>query len=276
MVNTLPAIPFDSHAQGRETLIVVAIGVSVAAVAGVVFSLFPGIDIGISQVFYRDDNSFALAASPFWQGLRVVFLRGFTLWYVAVGVCGVLTFRWQKTVLALDWQRWLFIGACSLAGPLLLVNVVLKEQWGRWRPREIFELGGREIFTPVLDTAGSCTDNCSFVSGEVASMAMLFFSLAFATRHWRPVFYGLGVAMGGLEAFIRIGQGGHFLSDAIFAIALMAVLAAAVHAWFFLSSYSPLKPAQAGWKRLAHSLEAPLHTAGMRALDWLDKVAPRG
>ncbi len=270
-----PAIPFDRHANGRETLIVFVVAFGTAIAAGMIFTLFPGLDLGFSSLFLLDDETFALAVSPFWQGLREVFLRGFTIWYIGLIIAGVLAFRRQMPVLNLDWQRWLFMGACSIAGPLLLVNILLKELWGRWRPREIFELGGREIFTPVLDVTGSCTDNCSFVSGEVASMAMVFFALAFATRHWRPIHYGLALSMGVLEAFIRIGQGGHFLSDSIMAIALMAMIAAAIHAWFFLSPYSPLVPAQAGWKKLVHALEAPVHRAGERALDWLDKVAPK-
>ena len=65
-------------------------------------------------------------------------------------------------------------------------------------------------------------------------------ALAFATRHWRPIHYGLAVLLGALEAFIRVGQGGHFTSDAIFAGVLMALVACAVHGWFFLSAWSPL------------------------------------
>ncbi len=268
-------IPFDHHAEKRETFIVFAVSLAAAILAGLTFTLLPGLDLGFSRSFYLEDKTFSLAVSPFWNGLREVFLRGFTLWYVTVVIAGVLAFRRQFPVLNLDWQKWLYMGACSLAGPLLLVNVLLKEQWGRWRPREIFELGGREIFTPVLDATGTCADNCSFVSGEVASMAMVFFALAFATRHWRPVHYGLAVLMGGLEAFIRIGQGGHFLSDSILAIALMGMTASAIYFWFFLSRYSPLIPAQAGWKRLVYAAEKPVHHAGERVLDWLDKVAPR-
>jgi lipid A 4'-phosphatase len=268
-------IPFDRHANGRETVRVFVIAAGVAALAGIVFSTFPGLDIAVSGHFRREDGAFAFAVSPFFVGLRELFLRSFTLWYIALTVCGIVAFRRQRPVFNLDWKRWLYLGSCSLAGPLLIVNILLKEQWGRWRPREIFELGGREIFTPVLDTGGTCVNNCSFVSGEVASMAMVFFALAFATRHWRPIHYGLGVLMGGLEAFIRIGQGGHFLSDTIFAIVMMAMIAALMHAWFFISPYSPLEPARQGWKRLVDHAEEPLARIGARALDWLDKVAPR-
>jgi lipid A 4'-phosphatase len=233
-------IPFDVYAGARETAIVVAIACAIGLVAGLAFMLHPGLDIAASRVFLDSGYRFALVDSPFWQGLREWFMRGFTLWYVTVAVAGIAAFRQDMPVLGLDWKRWFYIGGCSLLGPLILVNLVLKEHWGRWRPRDIFELGGREIFTPVLATEGTCRDNCSFVSGEVASMVMLFMALAFATRHWRPIHYALAVLLGLVSAFIRVGQGGHFLSDAIFAGVLMALLAAVLHAWFFLSNQSPL------------------------------------
>jgi len=202
--------------------------------------VFPGLDIAISQHFLSENGKFWMARSDFWQGLREFFMRAFTLWYIVIVLAGLLAARLRKPVMNLDWQRWLYLGTCSLLGPLLLVNIILKEMWGRWRPREIIELGGQESFTSVLSTGGSCIDNCSFVSGEVASMVMIFMALALATRHWRPIHYGLAVLLGGLEAFIRVGQGGHFTSDAIFAGVLMVLVACAVHAWFFLGAWSPL------------------------------------
>jgi lipid A 4'-phosphatase len=233
-------IPFDAHASRRETMIVALAAFSIGLFAGLTFMWFPNLDIAISRSFLNENGKFWMARADLWQGLRELFMRGFTLWYIVICLAGVLAARLRKPVMNLDWQRWLYLGVCSLLGPLLLVNVILKETWGRWRPREIIELGGQESFTSVLNTAGGCASNCSFVSGEVASMVMIFMALAFATRHWRPIHYVLAVLMGGLEAFIRVGQGGHFTSDAIFAGVLMALVACAVHAWFFLSAWSPL------------------------------------
>jgi lipid A 4'-phosphatase len=235
-----PGVPFETHAGPRETLRVSFAALAVGLLTGVVFTLFPQFDIDVSRHFLEGRDTFRLANSVFWQGLREWFMNGFTVWYLVVVICGIAAFRQDAPVLNLDWRRWVYIAACSLAGPLILVNLLLKEFWGRWRPREIFELGGREIFTSPLDTGGSCADNCSFVSGEVASMVMLFMALAFATRHWRPIHYGLAILLGAVAAYIRVGQGGHFLSDALFAGVFMALVAAAIHAWFFLSPWSPL------------------------------------
>ena len=71
-------------------------------------------------------------------------------------------------------------------------------------------------------------------------MAMLFMALAFATRHWRPIHYGLAILLGAVEAFIRVSQGGHFLSDAIFSMLFMALVAAALYWAMFLRTKAPL------------------------------------
>lgn len=234
-------VPFERHADKRETLVVASIAATLGLATGLLFMFAPQIDIAVSRSFQLPGGEFALSKSDFWRGLRELFLRAFTIWYIAIPIAGVLAYRMARPVMNLDWRRWLYIGCCSLIGPLLLVNVILKEQWGRWRPREVLELGGNEGFTSVLDLAGSCDNNCSFVSGEVASMVMIFIALAFATRHWRPIHYGLAVVLGGLEALIRVGQGGHFLSDAIFAGVLMVLVAAVVQLWFFHSAFSPLR-----------------------------------
>lgn len=233
-------VPFSHHADRRETLLVAAIATVAGLGAGLIFMLFPQLDIAASGHFLTEKGKFALAVSDFWEGLRTIFLRAFTVWYIVIPVAAVVAFRLRRPVMNLEWRRWLYLGVCSLLGPLVLVNIILKEHWGRWRPREIVELGGAESFTPVLTLGGSCDSNCSFVSGEVASMVMVFIALAFATRHWRPIHYALAVIMGALSAYIRVGQGGHFLSDAIFAGVLMVLVAAAVHPWFFHSASSPL------------------------------------
>lgn len=231
---------FSGHADRRETAIVGAVALAVGIATAVIFTMRSDLDIAVSNAFLDEAGAFSLAGSPFWQSLRTLFLRGFTLWYVVIVAAWLFAAGRRSPVLGLGWERWFYMLLCSLAGPLLLVNVVLKEHWGRWRPREIFELGGREIFTPVLSPAGTCLDNCSFVSGEVASMAMVFIALAFSTRHWRPIHYALAVVMGAVEALIRVGQGGHFLSDSIFACVFMVLIAAGIYAWLFLSRFSPL------------------------------------
>jgi len=229
--------PWWTHTPSRsETLKVVASALLAAFLVGAIFSLFPALDIAVSGWFRNGDGGFALAASPFWRFLRRAFMNAFTVWYIVIAVACVATWEWRRTVLGFEFRKWFYLALCALAGPLLLVNIILKEQWGRWRPHAVTDLGGAEVFTRPLDWGGSCLDNCSFVSGEVASMVMVFVSLAFVTTAWRPVHYGFAVILGAVSALIRVGQGGHFLSDTLFAAILMVLVAAAIYWPMFLVS----------------------------------------
>lgn len=231
-------VAFGTHAGGRETAIVAGLALSAGIAAGVVFTVRPDLDLAASRLFFGGwKTGFPLAGQGFVQSLREFFLRSFTVWYIVVVCAGILAYRLRAPVLNLAPERWIYIGLCSIAGPLLLVNVFLKEYWGRWRPREIVEFGGYELFTTPFNLSGTCSDNCSFVSGEVASMVMIFVALGFATRHWRPIHFGLAIIMGALETFIRVSQGGHFLSDSIFSAVLMTLTAAGLYWLMFLSRW---------------------------------------
>jgi len=102
-------------------------------------------------------------------------------------------------------------------GPGLIVNTLLKEHWGRPRPRDMIEFGGTEAFVPV-GTVGQPDGNEGFPSGH-AAMGFYFLSLYILWRGRRPraamsALVG-GLAAGGLLGFQRIAAGAHFLSDVL-------------------------------------------------------------
>ena len=102
-------------------------------------------------------------------------------------------------------------------GPGLLVNVALKDNWGRPRPVHITHFGGDKRFTAFWDFRGVCQRNCSFVSGEAASAAWTIAPAALAPSSWRPLAYGAALTFYIAIALLRIAVGAHFLSDIIFA-----------------------------------------------------------
>lgn len=240
----------SAMAGAEETARVAIIAVWILLIAAIIFSTIPAIDLAISHLFLGEDGRFVLATSDFWRGLRTATLRAFAVWYIAIIASGLWAWKSRTPILGLSWPKWLYLTLCSAAGPLLLTNVVLKEFWGRWRPREVLPLGGEEQFTSPLDLSGSCADNCSFVSGEVSSMVMIFISLAFVTTRMRPLFYTLTVIMGAFSALIRVGQGGHFSSDTLFAAALMTLIAAGIYWLMFLGKNPVATDSEVNWKRL--------------------------
>lgn len=143
--------------------------------------------------------------------------------------------------------RALFLIACFVAGPGLLSNLILKDNWGRARPREVVELGGQKAFTPPLVPSSACDKNCSFVSGEASAVFAALFAAALAfPRRWRTLAL-LGLAGGLLTGLVRLSMGGHFLSDVLFAGALMALVTVGLHAAFF----------GLAWTRSSHSTSGP-------------------
>jgi len=134
---------------------------------------------------------------------------------------GFFAARWT------DWRRpALFILLFIAIGPGLTINLLLKEQIGRARPREIVEFGGSHQFTQFWQP-GDAGGNSSFPSGHAA---IAFFTIApwFALRgrHKRTAgaFLALGLTFGILVGIARILQGGHFASDILWAGGLLYLI----------------------------------------------------
>ncbi len=110
----------------------------------------------------------------------------------------------------------LFILLCVIIGPGLIINVVLKDHWGRPRPRQIVEFGGRLAYTqPLLP---SPMRGKSFPCGH-CSVGYLYAIGWWLWRRRRPgqaaASLVLGLALGTLLGFGRMAAGAHFLSDAV-------------------------------------------------------------
>ncbi len=193
-------------------------------VAAFVFVGFPQIDIAVSRLF-NPDGAFVFNYPGIMKSLRMFF---FVIVWAAAGtaVVGLIfTALFRRKFLTLSFPKWLFLALCLLIGPGLTANTIFKDNWGRARPFHIEEFGGKQKFTPVLMYSDQCEKNCSFFGGEAASSYMVFFALALLFRRWRRTLFLTGIAAGMTAGFIRIGQGGHFLSDVIFAGIFMALIA---------------------------------------------------
>jgi lipid A 4'-phosphatase len=187
---------------------------------GLAFYFAPGIDLGVSSLFYTPAKGFVLGSRsstkvlPFVPRVTIVFVNLLLLLLI-----GNLVAWWrdrQSTAHLQSIQRTLFLLLTLILGPGLLINVILKNQTGRTRPNRVETFGGNRQFTPAFVTNGVCKSNCSFVSGD-ASMGYYFLAFLFVARKRRWAIalaaYTLGTAIG----VIRIAQGAHFLSDVIFA-----------------------------------------------------------
>ena len=132
-------------------------------------------------------------------------------------------------------RAWLF-PLLMLMGPGLLVNAVGKDNWGRPRPKQIQEFGGPDTYITAGAIGPVAKDRKSFPSGH-ASMGFYVLAGYFVWRGRRPLLarasLAAGVLMGAAIGWARIVQGGHFLSDVIWAGAAVFI-AGELLAWLLL------------------------------------------
>ncbi len=183
----------------------------------VVFAAFPRLDIAVNRWLHTPEAGFFWAEHPvvqwlyYWMEMAAValLLAALVAWLVAS-----LWGWFVPSATARFWRRaGSFVVVVALLGPLLMVNGVFKEHWGRARPNDVAAFGGDSAYTPPLQPAAQCDSNCSFVSGH-ASAGFLFMALAWALRY-RGLLV-LGIVLGVAAGFGRMAQGDHFLSDVIF------------------------------------------------------------
>ncbi len=216
---------------------------ALTALATVLFAAVPAIDLWASGLFYDPARGFALASVPALEAARQALwtLSEASFAALLVALAAGLRPAWRLLP-----PREAAAGVLSfLIGPGLLVHVVLKDHWGRARPRDVEAFGGALVHSPPWAISDQCARNCSFVSGEAsgaATMALVIALIALprlpmAARPWAGAALALAALAGGL---MRLAFGAHFLSDVVFAWALSA--AATLLAWRLLASPPAREP----------------------------------
>jgi len=212
--------PLPQPAKSWWPLALVAV---VALLAGGVFLSWPEIDLIVGGYFLRGPGRFMGGETTWVIWLRNAFIVFFWACVLLAIVGMVRTRKDQAAWLGFAFPHWLFLGVCLGVGPGLVANVMLKDQWGRARPKHVVEFGGNKAFTPPILLSKQCPRNCSFVSGEASAMYVPFFAAAALMPQSAVVLVATGTVAGLAAGAVRIAQGGHFLSDVIFAGVAMAL-----------------------------------------------------
>ncbi len=253
----------------------VAIYAGLLGAAVALFLLLPQIDLWASGLFYVRGEGFVLAhwppivfvfrAIPWLARGIVLIVFGAAAWLFLVGLP-----LWR-----FDRKALLFIGFSLALGPGLLTNTVLKDHWGRARPVQVTAFGGSHLFTPAPLPADQCPTNCSFVSGHAAlAFSLVAFGFLLPAGRSRRRGIGAALAFGGLVGLVRIAQGGHFLSDVVFAGLLVYGTTALLHWWIVERDGLAAPPlvrlyrragrgAVSAWPHLRQSLPSPAVRAGL-------------
>ncbi|MDY0152779.1 MAG: phosphatase PAP2 family protein [Candidatus Cloacimonas sp.] len=113
----------------------------------------------------------------------------------------------------------IYLVLAMLIGPGIIVNSILKDNWGRPRPRDVVEFGGNYAYEEPL-TYDVSSPGKSFPCGH-ATTGFYFFALAFVLRKKSHLLssgvFFLAAVWGSIIGWVRVGQGGHFASDVLWA-----------------------------------------------------------
>ena len=187
--------------------------VVLAALTLCVFAIWPRLDLAVAHLFYWDGRFDG-------DGLPDQLSRDFfrvTPFVVLV----VYVALWLAKHLGV-WLRWapsgravIFLIATMAIGPGLLVNLGLKDHWGRPRPYQTEDFNGPDPYVPWYDTSGACKRNCSFVSGEASTGFWMVAPASVLPPTWRGPAIVAAFAFGFGASLLRLAFGGHYLSDVL-------------------------------------------------------------
>jgi lipid A 4'-phosphatase len=184
------------------------------------FFLFPQLDIQISKMFYLKGLGFTYANHLL---AKTMFVLVPWLTYTAA-IIYISLALYQYFIRKKLSKILLYLIITLIIGPGLIVNSILKEHFGRARPKSVIEFGGASTFSSLLVFSDQCSTNCSFSSGHAAA-GYYFTSFSFIAprRYFRRLFYS-GVLFGSAIGLVRIIQGGHFSSDVLFSFLVVLIV----------------------------------------------------
>lgn len=199
----------------NRTGLVVALVIGVGV--GVVFGLWPQLDIAISRLFFNEPHRvFPIQYSMVARHLRDAFMYVIALIAAPAFIALALKLILPRRRMPIAARAALFLVATLALAPGLMANVILKDNWSRPRPPTVSEFYGPEKFVAWWDPRGTCDKNCSFVAGEGAGGFWTIAPAALAPPAWRAAAYAAALLFGSAAGLLRLSGGAHFFSDVVF------------------------------------------------------------
>lgn len=185
--------------------------------ASTVLFRFSNLDIRLQSFFYNPETGWAFNSSPV---AKFIYHYGnIPALLTAIAALVVFILGFSKARYLPYRKLSIFLVLAMVVGPGILVNSILKDNWGRPRPREIKQFGGEQAYEAPL-TYDATSPGKSFPCGH-ATMGFYFFAIAFLLRRHRPrasrVVLLIAALWGCTIGYVRMGQGGHFASDVLWA-----------------------------------------------------------
>lgn len=168
------------------------------------------LDLPIARLFFHKGNVFFDLLYNYGEYPALITCYGSALLFLlSFAITKLQTFR----------PLFLYLIATLAVGSFLINEKLLKEHWGRPRPRQVVEFGGEHPFRPFYKpNFFEKSQTKSFACGHCTA-GFYFFALARAARkRW---LMGFALLFGTALGVARIAQGGHFFSDVIVGAMIM-------------------------------------------------------
>ena len=201
----------------------------------VVFLLEPDIDRWISGLLSTPETGFFWAQHPIGLLVRDLVIISM-LAIVGAAVLSLLAKALApRPTPLLRITTSVYLLATLVLVPGVLVNLVLKDNWGRPRPVHLVEFQDppswpvEVAFQPVWVISNQCPSNCSFVSGEASAGFVVVALVPLAAARYRRAALASALGWGAIVAAARVVQGGHFFSDVVLAGILTYIAVGLLH-----------------------------------------------
>lgn len=196
--------------------------------------LTPQLDLSLSRHFYREGHFVDVPA------LNLLYVWGpipADITVVAALLILIASYLSQRV------RKWrphaLYLVLVLGIGSGLIIHAALKDHWGRPRPKQVVEFGGKQPFRPIYEPNFFSQPEPSkgFPCGH-CSTGFYFFAFYFLGRRLRKKWLSIAgllaaFLLGGALSYMRIAQGGHFLSDTLISGILMWLSALALDRLLF-------------------------------------------
>lgn len=194
-----------------------------------IFLKVPGLDLLVSARYYSTELGFFHRDNPL-----VIALYDWTPWLGRGLVVALLAYALAAPLISRGFARkgradlaarslgpWRHLATvslcCALLGPGLVIEGVLKNTMGRPRPVQVVPFGGTDTYYGPFVLGEDPPNHRSFVSSHAAAgFALISLGLTCGPV-WRRRWFLIGLVTGSVVGLGRMMQGGHFLSDIIFA-----------------------------------------------------------
>lgn len=194
---------------------------------GVLTLLFDitNLDIALQRIFYSPEKGWFMRYIPFWDLMyRFGIFPGYL--FALAGLVMISVSYWNEKYAGFRKAAFMLVYTLML-GPGLIINLGLKDHWGRPRPSEITQFGGKEEYVCTC-VKGHSVNGKSFPCGH-CSMGFFIAVPYLIFRNRRKgvayAFLATGVVYGLLMGVSRMIAGGHFASDVIWSGGIVWIVA---------------------------------------------------